>query len=49
VCIFPEGESPLYTGRPEVLASGKVAWGDPCTKGSQTAKVCTDEQVGQYG
>ena len=28
----------------EALASGKVVWGDPCTEGSQTAKVGTDEQ-----
>jgi len=31
---------------PEALASGKLVWGDPCSEGSQTAKVCTDEQVG---
>jgi hypothetical protein len=30
---------------PEALAGDKVVWGDPCTEGSQTAKVCTDEQV----
>ena len=30
--------------KPEALASGKVVWGDPCTEGSQTAKVGTDEQ-----
>jgi hypothetical protein len=29
---------------PEALASGKVVWGDPSTKGSQTAKSGTDEQ-----
>jgi hypothetical protein len=28
----------------EALASGKVAWGDPCTEGSQTANSGTDEQ-----
>jgi hypothetical protein len=28
----------------EALASGKVVWGDPCTKGSQTAKSGTDKQ-----
>jgi len=30
----------------EALAGGKVVWGDPCTEGSQKAKVCNDEQVG---
>jgi len=30
----------------EVLASGKVVFREECTEGSQTAKVCTDEQVG---
>ncbi|MCP4492125.1 MAG: hypothetical protein GY820_33180 [Gammaproteobacteria bacterium] len=34
---------------PEVLASGKVVWGDPCTEGSQTAKACTDEQEEYVG
>ncbi|HYN44578.1 MAG TPA: hypothetical protein VER35_01130 [Candidatus Limnocylindrales bacterium] len=28
----------------ETLASGKVAWGNPYTEGSQTAKSGTDEQ-----
>ena len=32
--------------RLEALASGKLVWGDPCSEGSQTAKVCTDEQEG---
>jgi len=27
-----------------LLASRKVVWGDPCTGGSGTAKVGTDEQ-----
>ena len=30
----------------EALASGKVVFREECTEGSQTAKVCTDEQVG---
>ncbi len=44
--FFPEGESPLYAPLKsgEVLASGKVVWGNPCTEGSQTAKSGTDEQ-----
>jgi hypothetical protein len=28
----------------EVLASGKVVWGDSSTEVSQPAEVCTDEQ-----
>ncbi len=48
--FFPEGVSPSYAGlMPEVLASGKVVWGDPCTEGSQTAKACTDEQEEYVG
>ena len=31
-------------GSSEVLASGKVAWSDPYTEVSQTAKLGTDEQ-----
>lgn len=43
--FFPEGVSPSYAGlMPEVIASGKVVWGDQCTEGSQTAKSGTDEQ-----
>ncbi len=30
---------------PEALASDKLAIGNDRSKGSQTAKVCTDEQV----
>jgi hypothetical protein len=30
---------------PEALAGDKVVVGDNNTEGSQTAKVCTDEQV----
>ncbi|MDF1551371.1 MAG: hypothetical protein P1P88_26350 [Bacteroidales bacterium] len=51
---FPEGASPLCAGVPviqrgrlcpEVLASGKLVYRKVCSEGSQTAKVCTDEQV----
>jgi hypothetical protein len=49
VCIFPEGENPLYAGvtpyakaTGEVLASRKVVRGDPFTEGSGTAKSGTD-------
>ena len=41
----PESESLLNTEvTSEVLASGKVAWSDPYTEVSQTAKLRTDEQ-----
>ncbi len=43
---FQRVEVPYTLGAfPEVLASGKLVWGDPSSEGSQTAKVCTDEQV----
>ena len=33
----------------KALASGQVVYREVCTEGSQTAKVCTDEQVGLGG
>ena len=46
-CYFPRGRKSLIRGVvSEVLASGKVVFREECTEGSQTAKVCTDEQVG---
>lgn len=51
MCLnFPEGASPLYVpiSIGKVLASGKLVIGDGNSEGSQTAKVCTDEQV-EYG
>ncbi len=30
----------------EALASGKLVYREVCSEGSQTAKICTDEQVG---
>ena len=43
--LFSRGCKSLMHGVvAEALAGDKVVWGDPCTEGSQTAKVCTDEQ-----
>jgi len=43
--FFQRVKIPYTLGsHPEVLASRKVVWGDPCTEGSGTAKACTDEQ-----
>ena len=38
----------MHRGRDtiEALASGKLVTGDGSSEGSQTAKICTDEQVG---
>ena len=42
---FPEGASPNHAGvTTRSVASRKVALGDQYTKGSETAKVGTDEQ-----
>ena len=41
---YPEGASPLPPSCRSRLARRKVAGSDPCTEGSVTAKVRTDEQ-----
>jgi hypothetical protein len=41
---YPEGASPLPASCRSRLARRKVVGGDPCTEGSATAKVRTDEQ-----
>jgi hypothetical protein len=41
---YPEGASPLPASCRSRSARRKVVGGDPCTEGSATAKVRTDEQ-----
>ena len=43
--IRSDGKSLTRGVVPEALAGDKVVTGDGSTEGSQTAKVCTDEQV----
>jgi hypothetical protein len=48
-CIFPEGASPLQAcwtyvneavgGDMSLLVSRKLAWGDPCSEGSETTNI----------
>jgi len=42
--FFQRVQVPYERLKPESLAGGKVVYREVCTEGSQTAKVCTDEQ-----
>ena len=42
--FFQRVQVPYERLKPESLARGKVVYREVCTEGSQTAKVCTDEQ-----